>query len=385
VSTPAAASTGATAGGELRPGDMVAGVLVDGDATLGAGGTVTEVRGDQVWAFGHPFLGGGSARMPMARAQVVSVLPSQAISFKFFKVGEQLGAFEADRTHGVWGRLGAEAPMVPLTVTVDGRSYSFRAIRHPVLLPLITGYLTNASYAARGRTFGDQTISMRFELDYQGGHRAVVEEIYAGGDAPVQAAGLATAAVAYLENSSFEAPEPDALRIELSSSESLETAVVVEAVPERRVVSPGESLLVRLRIRPHRGEDYMRAIELSVPRGTPEGRLDLVVADGAAWTVYDLQMRPSRPASFEHELALFDRLVPSRKVVLALEIKDVGIAMAGGSLSVPPSVAVQLRSGLGPNLQTTTHSVIRRVEEELPTTVSAALRIPLKVRAEEAR
>jgi len=45
---------------------MVAGVLVTGDATVAVGGTVTEVRGDRVWAFGHPFLGGGALEMPLA-------------------------------------------------------------------------------------------------------------------------------------------------------------------------------------------------------------------------------------------------------------------------------------------------------------------------------
>jgi len=100
VSGPAAAGGGGTAAGPLVPGAMVAGVLVDGDVVLGAGGTVTEVRGDQVWAFGHPFLGGGQVEIPLARAHVVAVLPSQMQSFKFFTVGDRLGSLRADRTHG---------------------------------------------------------------------------------------------------------------------------------------------------------------------------------------------------------------------------------------------------------------------------------------------
>ncbi len=99
--------------GSFEPGAMVAGVMVDGDAVLAAGGTVTEVRGDQVWAFGHPFLGGGGFRLPMARARVVTVLPSQASSFKFFTVGEIVGSFVADRSSGIWGKWAKLLPWCP--------------------------------------------------------------------------------------------------------------------------------------------------------------------------------------------------------------------------------------------------------------------------------
>ena len=148
VSTPGG-SHDAVAGGELVPGAMVAGVLVDGDATLGAGGTVTEVRGDQVWAFGHPFLGTGGASLPMARARVVTVLPSLASSFKFFTIGETIGSFTSDRMHGIWGRLGETTAMVPVTVAVDGREYDFRSLRHPGLTPFLVAYVTQASQSSR--------------------------------------------------------------------------------------------------------------------------------------------------------------------------------------------------------------------------------------------
>ena len=102
----------------IAPGNMVAGIFVDGDATLSAAGTVTEVRDDRVWAFGHSSLGLGSANLPMARANVMAVLPSFQNSFKFFAVGSEIGALVADRKDGIVGRLGQKAPMVP----IDGES-----------------------------------------------------------------------------------------------------------------------------------------------------------------------------------------------------------------------------------------------------------------------
>ncbi|HOC43292.1 MAG TPA: SpoIVB peptidase S55 domain-containing protein [Thermoanaerobaculales bacterium] len=383
ASGPGAAGAGGGATGPPVPGSMVAGVLVDGDVTLAAGGTVTEVRGDQLWAFGHAFLGGGQVEIPLSRAHVLAVLPSQLQSFKFLTVGDRLGSLRADRAHGVWGLIGRSAPTVPIEVAVDGRTYSFRALRHGTVLPALVGFLASSSLSARGRDFGDQTVALELSLSYQGGGAATLRDTFAGSDAGLQAAGLAAAAVGYLENSPFLPPPLEAVRVDLRSVEALESATLVSATPERWVVEPGESLPVRLRLRPYRGADYTRLAEVRIPAGAPAGRLDLIVADGGSWTMYDLTVRPPRAASFAHELAMLGRLVSSRQLVLALERREVGVVLPGGTLSVPPSVVLQLRSGLGANLETTEQEVVGRYELEMPTAVLGAERLPLTVRLEE--
>jgi hypothetical protein len=383
VSGPPAAAAGEPIDGPLVPGSMVAGVLVDGDVSLGAGGTVTEVRGDQVWAFGHPFLGGGSVEIPMARARVVTVLPSLQRSFKFFQTGQSIGRFESDRTYGVWGRLGPTVPMVPVSVTVNDRTYSFRTIRNQILLPSLTGYLTNSSLDARGRRMGDQTVELDIELQYEGDVKAGLSETFIGDGASLQAAGMVAAVVGYLENTTFTAPELERISIDLRSVESLESTVMVSATPDRWVVTPGETLPVRIRLRPHRGADITRTVEITIPKSVPEGRLDLVVADGTSWTSYDFQMRPPLTGSFANEIKLFDRLLPSNHIVLALERRQVGVAVPGGPVMVPPSLVVQMRSALGNNLETIEYGVIERVTEEMPSRVLGAERLNLTVRVED--
>ncbi len=54
----------------LRPGDPVGVALMSGDLELGATGTVTDVDGSRVYAFGHPFYGLGPTQFPMTRAYV---------------------------------------------------------------------------------------------------------------------------------------------------------------------------------------------------------------------------------------------------------------------------------------------------------------------------
>jgi hypothetical protein len=368
--------------GEVEPGSMVAAVMVDGDITLSAGGTVTEVRGDRLWAFGHPSLGTGTSNLPLARARVVAVLPNLMSSFKFFTVAEPIGAIVADRRDGIVGHLGAEAPMVPITVTVNGHTYSFRTVRHPVLMPLLAGYLSQTSQAVRGRNLGLQTVSIQVSVHYPGLETATVSAAFAGASAPAEASAIATALIAYLESSVYEKPDAESIDISLDAVESLESASIVDIVPERRIVRPGENLAVHFRLRPHRGPATTRTLRVRVPETTPEGRIDLVGADGTAWTTYDLRMRPLKPADFADEVRLVNSIQPSTTLVAVLERRDAGVVVPGGTVSAPPSVVMQMQSALGPNLDTVAYRVVAKTEEEMPYPVSGAQRIPLTVRVE---
>ncbi len=383
VATPGGGPAHLDEGGDITPGAMVAAVMVDGDVTVAGAGTVTEVRGDRLWAFGHPSLGAGATNMPLARAQVVAVLPSLMNSFKFFSVGKPIGALVADRTPGVVGILGRDVPMIPIRVAVNDRSYSFRAIRHPALLPLLAGYLAQASHGSVGRTFGDQTLTTRIELQYSDYPVAVATAAFSGGLASGEAAAFVSAVVAYLENSAFAVPEIESVEIRLESFEEIRSATIVEILPERSEVRPGEDLAVRFRLRRNRGGEEIRTLTLRIPEGIPDGRIDVVGGDGAAWTAYDQQMRPLEPSTFGDDVRLVNSLAPANTLVVALEARDLGMVVPGGTVSAPPSMVLQLRSALGPNLQTTAYGVFSKTVAEVPFPVSGAQRIPLTVRSGE--
>ena len=115
-----------------------------GDMDLAATGTVTWVDGKNLLAFGHPFLSMGPVDMPMAQAEVLTVLPSFYRSFKFAGTGPVLGSITQDRSTGIYGTFGARAPMVPITVRMtsnDGAEqvYRFEAVHNPMLTPILDG------------------------------------------------------------------------------------------------------------------------------------------------------------------------------------------------------------------------------------------------------
>src|SRR5258708_10771889 len=83
--------------GQLRPGDMISVDLLSGDLSIGAEGTVTEVDGKKIYAFGHRFLAVGQTELPFARAEVITLLPNLAASLQIATPLHCLGSITQDR------------------------------------------------------------------------------------------------------------------------------------------------------------------------------------------------------------------------------------------------------------------------------------------------
>lgn len=111
---------------DFAPGSIIAVPLSTGDIDMSAIGTVTEVVGDKVYAFGHGFLGlsksfkgQGPINLPMATGYVHTVVAHDEDSFKYGQAIDIKGALRADEATGIFGQIGATAPMIPMTITID--------------------------------------------------------------------------------------------------------------------------------------------------------------------------------------------------------------------------------------------------------------------------
>jgi SpoIVB peptidase S55 len=374
-------------GGVPQPGEMVAAELIWGDALVAAAGTITARDGDTLWAFGHPFLSLGAVDIPAARARVLAVQTSYDTPFKVFAVGDTFGAFVADRSAGMLIKAAPGPKGLPVSVTVreagDAHTWRFRAASVPLLEPLLVTYLANACLTARGAASGLATVRMRIVLRLADGREATLDQATQGSDALARMAGLAGTAVGFLANSDFPHPPLASIDIDLDRDEQARGAVVVEAVPDRNTIAPGEKLGIRARLDPVGEPPREVRLELQVPTTLQEGRVDLIVADGAAWSDYEIKAAGIDPASLDDQLTQLGMLETSRHLVAVLETREGGLAGAGLSEpGLPPSWAATIATGLGTNggltrLQTT---IVAATRWSAPYPLVGAFRIPLTVK-----
>ncbi|MEW6336092.1 MAG: SpoIVB peptidase S55 domain-containing protein [Acidobacteriota bacterium] len=384
----------ATGGGSVpegapEAGDMVAALLVWGDATLAAGGTVTAREGDTLWAFGHPFLALGGVRIPAARARALAIQTSFQNSFKIFTAGAPIGTFVADRPPGMLARVGPAPAGIPVTVEVvdplGTQRRAFRVAEEPLLEPLLVTFLSNASMTARGSA-GEASVRMTVGMSFADGRTVAVRHAGRGIDAVARAAAFAGGVVAFAEGSPYPHPALSGVSVRVERDERPTGAVIAEAVPARTSVRAGETLDIRVRMEPHLEEPRWESLQIRIPpEAIPGASLDLVVANGAAWSEYRLKAVGADPADFATQMELLETLEPSTELVAALETRDRGVSIPGASRpDLPPSWAATLAIGLGRNAVRRLPTAIVAVERRpAPYPLEGAVRIPLTVRAAE--
>ncbi len=374
--------------GVPEAGDMVAALVVWGDAVVAAGGTVTARAGNTVWAFGHPLLSLGSVKFPAARARVVAIQDSYQVPFKVFCVGQPFGTFLADRPAGMLAEVGVPPAGVGVHIGVQGegeskpRRWSFRMAEVPLLEPLLLTYLTAACLTARGAGTGEASVLAEFQFAFADGRTLTLRQAARGADALARTAAFAGAACAYFEASPFPHPPLASVQVRLDRTERPLGASIAEAIPARTVVAAGEQLDVLVRLRPHQASPVVRRLSVQVPADTQPGTLDLVVADGAAFSDYLVKAMGLEPTDFAGQLETAARLESSATLVVALEAREGGIAYPGASQpALPPSWAATLATGLGrqgpQRLKTT---IVATTRSAAPYPLEGAFRIPLSVR-----
>ncbi len=372
---------------DLTPGKAVNVVLVDGDFQLAANGTVTDRYGDQVLAFGHPFLGLGPVKVPMATAEVITVLSSSNNSFKISNTGKIVGAFEQDRKTGIQGRIGVEAPMVPMVVRIHSerpREYHMRLAAIPEFMPLLVGSGLVAGLEAASYTSGSQSLDMTAHLRLRGYGNLEVRQSFDGNAAVSEASSFLLSIVSYLTQNSLEKVEVESVDVDLAQIDQPSFASLVGANASRTVVHPGDHITLNLDLVPYRGERFRHSMPLDLPGDLPAGRYSLLVGDGASVDAARLAMQPSEPVSFPQALDLL-RSFHSRRDLLVLGFYGgPGLAVAGESMPrLPGSVRSLWGAAASGSAVALRSAIVQEKRERMAVPVQGVIRIDLEVRRRE--
>jgi len=285
-----AAGSGDEDAAELAPGSPVGVALVQGDLEIAATGTVTQIEGDRVLAFGHPFLGSGRVELPMLTARVIHTLADMAGSVKLAEVGGAVGAIVEDRLTAVVGRLDREAPMIPVRLTVQGgaydeRSYDYRIAKATTLTPLLAGIVVSGSLV--GETGYDRaaTVLLRGRIELAGLPDLEIERAFAHEGAPdptLAVAGAVQQLLGVLWTNELSTVDVRSMAFDVEVDPEVLRYRVEDLHYARGPLRPGETLAVTCVLRRFRGETETRELRLMIPDGlTADTQLTLVVGPPA--------------------------------------------------------------------------------------------------------
>lgn len=377
--TPVAGVSGAAAIGDLkpaddrtlRPGSTIVVPLIRGDFSVAASGTVTYRDGDKIYAFGHPLFSLGVSDFPMNEGEVVTVMSSNAISFKLSVPGAMVGAVRGDRSTAIYGELGATPRMIPVRINLrtsrgQETAYRFEVVADRFLTPILMQMTTLSTIASTERTIGDSTLQVRGRMQIKGQPEVAFENRFATSvNAPLAAAFAVSQPVNVLLNSGFDDLVIEGVSLEISSYDIRQKGQLDRLWIDRTEVRRGEKLEIQAFARAENGGEYVERIAIDIPKDAPLGALRVIVGDGSSVQASELRsaVTPKTLAGLVREL---NRVRKGDRLYVRLERADSGVVINNEEMpSLPPSMLATLGSDRtsGGYIQTRAAAVYER---ELP-------------------
>jgi hypothetical protein len=346
---------GTASAASFTPGGVLTIPLVSGDIKLETLGTVTEVRGNRIYGFGHSFFGFGATSLPLAGGQVYTVVSQLMTSFKLGTAGDVVGAITIDESVGVSGEIGAKARMIPLSVHVEPcngaepKTYNCQVASNQVLTPL----LARATLAGAAMPFGggfppDHTIDYSATIRLENGQTIQFANTSTG----MEIAELAvetSGSLALLMNNPYNCPEVASLEASVRvSPKNIEGYIWSVNVADSKV-KPGQDIHLEFVIESFLKEKRKHEATLTVPKRVAPGKYNLMILGCAEYENFLRKAVPYRFIATNRKTlveALNGALNVSRtKVYCLLVLPPEGIAMDRAELPSLPETKSMILQG----------------------------------------
>jgi hypothetical protein len=355
-----AGSGGSAPAGEepaaLEPGSVLAVPLLVGDADMTAVGTTTEVLGDRVFGFGHPFQNEGSVTLPMGSGRINGIVPNLQTSFKLGTLTATRGRLTADQAVGVAGRLGDAPPTVPIDVRIvytDGsedKHYHFDAAVHPRFTPLLSAVALATAVAGSHDLPQYNMLAYDLTLEFANGRTLHIDNTSANVNPMTLFAEVGLPMMTASENPFERVPLKKVSGTIRVTPEARESQILEVNVPKSKY-RPGETVRAFVTHKPFRAAEAILPVELELPKDMPEGTYQLVFSD---WTRYATDEQQSKPFRFAAEKVgeVFDVLkdvtsIRHDALYLRLNRSPDGVAIGRTAMPQLPSSRRQILMGAG--------------------------------------
>lgn len=373
----------------LEPGSVLAVPLLTGDLEMTAIGTTTEVLGDEVFGFGHPFNNEGPVSLPMGGGEVQGVIANLQTSFKLGSISKATGTLTTDGSVGVAGLVGKAPRTVPIELTVEpadgsaSRTYHFFASRHQKFTPLITAAAFSAAVAGSSELPQENTVDYSMRLAFDNGQTVTLSnrqvnttaaELFGDAAVVLQAAGenpFARVAISKITG---------AVKVTAVN----QAAQILDVNLPRSRYHPGDKVVAYVNYQPFHQNQAIVPVTLDLPRDLPHGHYQVVISDAQRYFADEQASKPFRfvAESIGDVFAVLKDVAMIREdaIYLRLVRKPDGVAIGRAALASLPSSRREILLASGRSNTTPFVSSLVAIQP-MPWVMSGASEFALEVEA----
>jgi hypothetical protein len=337
----------------LEPGSNIVVPLVRGDLDASAGGTVTWIDGDRIYAFGHQFFNLGFTELPMHKGRAITVFPSQQSSFKILEMAEPAGVIRQDRASGIYGVIGTQPRMIPLRVSMSTsrgvkRELKYELARDRFLTPFLVNLAVFNSIVSSDRSLGVSTVEVKGKIALKGHEAVEIENRFSeDSNAPAFASLSVALPVNFLLAFGYKDLEFERIDLEITALEDDRAALLHEVRCDRTELRAGETLNMTLSYERTDGEVSREIYPVKIPSDITPGPLVVLVADGTNIMQMDAREQGDElvPRDLSQLIRFMNNIRKNHRLYLRMYRREPGAVVRGEGLpGLPPATLSILRS-----------------------------------------
>lgn len=246
------------------PGGVCGVSLVTGDGNIAMMGTITEIKGDTIFAFGHPAFGTGSSSLPLCEGGVSGYLPSLYRSFKFLNPGDIVGTILFDGNSGVKGLLKREPPMANCKININNIKREYKITKMKNLLPSLSAFVLFSNYIEEIGAYNPVTVKGGFHLFTNQGE-ITLHPVLSGNRLQYDLYGRLLESLLFIQDNWYEGVSIDSIKMDMVALDEIRKYRIKKLQLKKKEFKVGEEVILSVIIDRYRRPDTTITYNFNVP------------------------------------------------------------------------------------------------------------------------
>ena len=320
---------------ELVPGGVCGITLISGDGNISAMGTITEVIGDTIFAFGHSAYATGTSTLPFCGGSVLTCVPSLMRSFKLAVPGDIIGEVLFDGGAGIKAVIGDKPPMIGCRVKIGELEKSYKVTAEKTIFNVLPSFLVFSNWVEEMGEYKKVTVSGEMNIWTDEGNisvplalsgEVIQNDLYRWVREPIMS----------IEENRFKGVNIDSLYVNLSSEPGIREYFVKDLIFKKNEFEPGEMIHINVVLGRYRNRDTTVVFKFRAPEEPCD--LTLRVAGRSEYTSFELGRAPLKFEfdDFGEWQEFFNSLPLPDMLMFSVYKKESSLITDAGEIKSPP-------------------------------------------------
>ncbi len=330
---------------ELVPGGVCGVTLVSGDGNISAMGTITEIVGDTIFAFGHSAYATGSSTLPLCGGKVFAYLPSYYQSFDLAIPGDVIGEVIFDGSAGIKAVIGEVPPMVDCKINIGNLRKRYKVTAEESIFYDIPPFLVFSNWIEYKGIYESSTVRGKLNIWTNEG-KILIPIAISGVEVQRDLYMGIREALSDIEENRFEGVAIDSLSVDLIGESGVRQYFIKDMIMKNKNIKLGDTIAIDIVLSRYREADTTVVFNFVAP----ENPCDLTIRISGSDEYIDYEFgRVPLNFQFDYfkEWKEFVNSVPSPdQLIFSVYKKGSSLnTNAGEFRSLPPSLRMVMEKG----------------------------------------